>query len=135
MSGPARKIIKKRPRSISVRLPTDAVRHAWPDDVANNLARRIAWFRELRGLTQDQLAERAGLSRMAVNDAESGQTHMDMRTLVTLAAALETSVGVLLAEIERNAEFRSEYINGQMFAMSGGSIDHARIVRNALLAP
>jgi len=104
MSGPARKIIKKRPWSISVRLPTDAVRHAWPDDVANNLARRIAWFRELRGLTQDQLAERAGLSRMAVNDAESGQTHMDMRTLVTLAAALETSVGVLLAEIERNAE-------------------------------
>lgn len=87
-----------------MRLPTDAVRHAWPDDVANNLARRIAWFRELRGLTQDQLAERAGLSRMSVNDAESGQTHMDMRTLVTLAAALETSVGVLLAEIERNAE-------------------------------
>jgi len=36
-------------------------------------------------------------------------------------------------EIERNAEFRSEYINGQMFAMSGGSINHARIVRNALL--
>jgi Uma2 family endonuclease len=23
-------------------------------------------------------------------------------------------------EIERNAEFRSEYLNGQMFAMSGG---------------
>jgi Uma2 family endonuclease len=36
-------------------------------------------------------------------------------------------------EIERNAEFRSEYINGQMFAISGGSINHARIIRNALL--
>jgi transcriptional regulator with XRE-family HTH domain len=87
-----------------VRLPSDAVRHAWPDDVANTLARRIAWFRELRGMTQDQLAERAGISRMSVNDAESGQTHMDMRTLVTLAAALETTVGVLLGETERNAE-------------------------------
>ena len=36
-------------------------------------------------------------------------------------------------EIERNAQFRSEYINGQMFAMSGGTRNHARIVRNALL--
>jgi Uma2 family endonuclease len=36
-------------------------------------------------------------------------------------------------EIERNAEFRSEYLNGQMFAMSGGTINHARIVKNALL--
>ena len=96
MSGPARKIIKKRPCSISVRLPTDAVRHAWPDDVANNLARRIAWFRELRGLTQDQLAERAGLSRMSVNDAESGQTHMDMRTLVTLRPRLRRLWGCFL---------------------------------------
>ena len=106
MSGPARKIIKKRPRSIPVRLrsSSDAVRHAWPDDVANKLAKRIAWFRELRGMTQDQLAELAGISRMSVNDAESGQTHMSMRTLVKLAAALETSVGVLLAEVERNAE-------------------------------
>ena len=106
MSGPARKIIRKRPRSIPVRprSSSDAVRNAWPDDVANKLARRIAWFRELRGLTQDQLAERAGLSRMAVNDAESGQTHMNMRTLVTLAAALETAAGVLLGEAERNEE-------------------------------
>lgn len=87
-----------------MRLPADAVRHAWPDDVANKLARRIAWFRELRGMTQDQLAERAGLSRMTVNEAESGQIHMDMRTLVTIAAALDTAVGVLLGEAERNAE-------------------------------
>jgi Uma2 family endonuclease len=33
-------------------------------------------------------------------------------------------------EIERNAEFRSEYINGEMFAMSGGTPNHARIVLN-----
>jgi Uma2 family endonuclease len=34
-------------------------------------------------------------------------------------------------EIEREAEFRSEYINGEMFAMSGGTPNHARIVLNA----
>jgi Uma2 family endonuclease len=35
-------------------------------------------------------------------------------------------------EIERKAEYRSEYINGQVFAMSGGTLNHARIVGNTL---
>src|SRR5580692_1838824 len=104
MGSIARKGAPKLPRSISVRVATPAVKLAWPDDVANTLARRIAWFRELRGLTEDQLAERAGLSRMTVNDAEGGQVHMSLRTLITLAAALETSAGVLLGEVGRNAE-------------------------------
>jgi Uma2 family endonuclease len=33
-------------------------------------------------------------------------------------------------EIERNAETRSEYYNGRMYAMSGGSFRHARINGN-----
>ena len=35
-------------------------------------------------------------------------------------------------EIERAAEVRSEYIAGEIFAMSGGSLNHARISANAL---
>jgi Uma2 family endonuclease len=33
-------------------------------------------------------------------------------------------------EIERAAEYKSEYFNGEMFAMSGGSLDHSRIFHN-----
>jgi Uma2 family endonuclease len=33
-------------------------------------------------------------------------------------------------EIERAAEFRSEYYNGRMYAMSGGSYNHVRIIGN-----
>jgi len=33
-------------------------------------------------------------------------------------------------EIERAAEFRSEYFDGEMFAMSGGTLDHATIKEN-----
>jgi Uma2 family endonuclease len=32
--------------------------------------------------------------------------------------------------IERNAEFRSEFIEGEMFAMSGGTLAQARIQQN-----
>ena len=33
-------------------------------------------------------------------------------------------------EIERNAEFRSEYYNGEMFLMAGGSKKHGKIIDN-----
>jgi Uma2 family endonuclease len=33
-------------------------------------------------------------------------------------------------EIERKAETRSEYLDGQMFAMAGASFEHTQIVRN-----
>jgi Uma2 family endonuclease len=33
-------------------------------------------------------------------------------------------------ELDRKSEFRSEYINGEMFAMSGGTRNHARIALN-----
>ena len=35
-------------------------------------------------------------------------------------------------EIERKADFRSEFLNGAMFAMAGASVSHNRIVSNAL---
>jgi Uma2 family endonuclease len=37
-------------------------------------------------------------------------------------------------EIERKAEFRSEYLNGEVFAMSGGTPNHGWIVANTAVA-
>jgi hypothetical protein len=36
-------------------------------------------------------------------------------------------------EIERKADYKSEYIDGAMFATTGGSPNHARIVTNSVL--
>src|SRR6267154_559136 len=33
-------------------------------------------------------------------------------------------------ELERNSETKSEYFNGEIFAMSGGSLNHALIATN-----
>ena len=35
-------------------------------------------------------------------------------------------------EIERKAEFKSEYFQGEMFAMSGARVPHIRVVRNTM---
>jgi Uma2 family endonuclease len=36
--------------------------------------------------------------------------------------------------IERKAEYKSEYINGQMYAMAGGTPEHNLVAGNALTA-
>ena len=33
-------------------------------------------------------------------------------------------------EIERKAEHKSDYLDGQMYAMAGASINHSRIIAN-----
>ena len=33
-------------------------------------------------------------------------------------------------EIERKAEHKSDYLDGQMYAMAGASINHSRIISN-----
>ena len=55
--------------------------------------------RKQRGLTQDELCERAGLSRQTLYELEKGiKTDVKMSTLTALASALECSVSDLFAE-------------------------------------
>ena len=56
-------------------------------------------IRKQRGLTQDELCERAGLSRQTLYELEKGiKTDVKMSTLIALASALECSVSDLFAE-------------------------------------
>ncbi len=54
-----------------------------------------AW-RKKRGYTQDQLAERAGLSKPFISQLESGKKQYTQQTLEALAAALGTTPGALV---------------------------------------
>ena len=74
------------------------------EPVAHVISRRVIWFRTLRGLTQAQLARSAGLSRSAVNSAESGQSEVTIRTLLALAVALRTSPAALLGSDDPSAD-------------------------------
>lgn len=56
-------------------------------------------IRKQRGLTQDELCERAGLSRQTLYELEKGiKTDVKISTLTALASALECSVSDLFAE-------------------------------------
>ncbi len=57
----------------------------------NTLAERLTYARELRGLSQAALAEKAGCSQSTIGNAESG-TRKTLRNIAAVARALEVSV-------------------------------------------
>jgi len=65
---------------------------------------RIKSLREVRGWTQEQLAERAALQRSYLGDLEVGRRNPSVRTLVKVANAFGISVPQLF---ESEAKGRS----------------------------
>ncbi len=60
------------------------------------MAARIKVLRDRRGLTQEQLAEKAGVSRTYLARLETGRQDPTLSTLEKLAKALGVRVGRLL---------------------------------------
>lgn len=56
----------------------------------------IRRFREAKGLTQEQLAERLNVTRQAVSNWETEKTQPDIDTLQRIAQVLEVSVEELI---------------------------------------
>ena len=63
-------------------------------------ARHIKRMREVRRLTQEQVAERAGLAADTIRRLEQGSFSPSLRTLRKVAAALEISLSTLFAGFE-----------------------------------
>jgi transcriptional regulator with XRE-family HTH domain len=68
--------------------------------VAGLLGRRIRRRRQFLDLSQEALAERAGIHRTQISLFEHGERMPLVVTLVKLAAALEVSVAQLLVGVE-----------------------------------
>ena len=73
----------------------------------------IKTLRERRGWSQENLAEKAGVSKNTISDIETGQKFARAKTLVHLAKAFETEVYELLKPEgvlpDKPAEILAEY--------------------------
>jgi len=89
-----------------------------PAEAAHNLARTLVQLREVRGLTQQQLAQLSGVPRPTLASLESGGANPTMSVLVRLSAALQVTLDELLspprasARLYRAAEL-PERVRGQ----------------------
>jgi len=73
----------------------------------------LAQARRAGGMTQADLAEKAGLSRMAVQKAESGATDPRLSTLLVMARAMGMELMLVPAALRTDLE---------QFVQSGGRI-------------
>ena len=66
------------------------------NNVRKSLVREYTYLRKLKGLTQAEVAERAGISRTNVSRFESGGYNPTLEMLVKLATAMDLDILVTL---------------------------------------
>jgi transcriptional regulator with XRE-family HTH domain len=66
-------------------------------DLRGQLAVRVKQFRQARRLTQEQVAERAGLSSKFIGEIERGRANPALTTLASIADALGVNLVDLIA--------------------------------------
>ncbi len=69
-----------------------------PDQVVLDVGRKIAEFRQARGLTQEEVAETLGIALRNYQEMERGKQNLTLRTLVKLASVLGVATRQLLDE-------------------------------------
>lgn len=67
-------------------------------DLGNNIKRH----RELKGLTQEELAQKSGLSKNAIWNYENNHREPNIKTIENIAAALEVGINQLISDTDFN---------------------------------
>jgi transcriptional regulator with XRE-family HTH domain len=68
-------------------------------DARGSFGRKVRALRERLGISQEELAYRAGLHRTYVGDVERGERNISLLNIVQIAAALEVPPSELLQDL------------------------------------
>lgn len=89
-----------------------------------NMADRIQYLRKTKGLSQEELANKVGVSRQAVSKWESGQGTPDIEKIITMSELFEVTTDYILKGVEPVNMVNKETINSLYigFAVIFGTI-------------
>ena len=82
--------------------------------LAEKVGKQILSLRKAKGITQNELGERLGISFQAISKWERGETLPDTALLADLAKVLETSINNILTGGERIMKFQRKITVQQM---------------------
>ena len=100
-----------------------------PDDIAKNLADNLRSLREARGLSQQQIAEQAGLPRPTWSNLESGTGNPTLSVLTRVASALSLRVDELLAPPRSHARL---YPAGTLPSRTRGKVQIRKLLPESM---
>lgn len=65
-----------------------------------NIADRIQYLRKQKGYSQEELADKTGVSRQAVSKWESGQSSLDLEKVIAMSELFDVTTDYILKGIE-----------------------------------
>ena len=98
----------------------------------NSIGSNIKKYRLARGLRQEDLAEKAGVSPNYIGLIERGQKVPALDTFIVILNVLEASADIVLAEVLKNGyKVKNSLLNEPMSKMSEENRNQAGVVAHA----
>lgn len=88
-----------------------------------NMADRIQQLRKARGISQEELAEKIGITRQAVSKWESGQSAPDVDRIIAMSDYFEVTTDYLLKGTEPSIEENGKKPDAGIFAIAGTALN------------
>lgn len=97
-----------------------------------NIADRIQHLRKSKGISQEELADKIGVSRQAVSKWESEQSMPDIEKIVLLSNYFETTTDYLLKGIEPAQESEEKW-SAMIFSSSGTIVNAIGLISSIVI--
>lgn len=98
-----------------------------------NTADRIQHLRKAKGISQEELADRLGVSRQAVSKWESEQSMPDIERIILMSDYFEVTTDYLLKGIEENARQKEENPDAGIFTIVGSAFNFMGLIVAAMI--
>lgn len=92
------------------------------------MADRIQILRKSRGISQEELAEKMGVSRQAVSKWESEQSSPDVDKIVLLSEYFDVTTDYLLKGIESLADVPEKKEDARIFSVVGTALNFIGLI-------
>ncbi len=98
-----------------------------------NIADRIQRMRKIKGVSQEELADKIGVSRQAVSKWESEQSIPDLDKIIIMSEYFDVTTDYLLKGIERVDDGEDKRPDARIFAIVGTVLDFIGVILAAAL--
>ena len=93
-----------------------------------NVADRIQNLRRSKGISQEELADKIGVSRQSVSKWESEQSIPDIDKVIIMSEFFEVTTDYILKGIERDLQPAERIVNANIFVMVGTALNFMGLI-------
>ncbi len=93
-----------------------------------NIADRIQHLRKVKGISQEELADKVGVSRQAVSKWESEQSIPDIDKIMLLSDYFEVTTDYIIKGIEQKSENTTDKSDARIFAIVATALNFVGLI-------